>query len=135
MGACFAKPDKRVVVLCGDGAFQMTGNELSTLCAQQILADPDHPGQSRLWHRTLLARRRLEVQRDLAMELSSPCQSCMVPAKVTSSNTEGEFLAALESAWNDRTQVHVIHAKLVEGDASKTLLRLAERLGAKVSGK
>ena len=49
-------------------------------------------------------------------------------------NTEGEFLAALESAWNDRTQVHVIHAKLVEGDASKTLLRLAERLGAKVSG-
>ena len=25
VGACFAKPDKRVVVLCGDGAFQMTG--------------------------------------------------------------------------------------------------------------
>jgi indolepyruvate decarboxylase len=46
--------------------------------------------------------------------------------------TEGEFNQALTDAWKDRSQMHIIQAKLAEGDASKALLRLAERLGARV---
>ena len=42
---------------------------------------------------------------------------------------ELEFDAALNAAWADKTQLHLIHAKLVEGDASQTLKRLAQRLG------
>jgi indolepyruvate decarboxylase len=45
---------------------------------------------------------------------------------------EAEFDAALTEAWNDRTQLHLIHAKLVENDASRTLRRLADRLGQRV---
>ncbi len=31
LGACVAKPGERVLVIAGDGAFQMTGQEMSTL--------------------------------------------------------------------------------------------------------
>ncbi len=31
LGACVAQPDHRVLVIVGDGAFQMTGQEISTL--------------------------------------------------------------------------------------------------------
>ena len=45
---------------------------------------------------------------------------------------EEEFDRALTEAWNDRSQLHLIHAKLLENDASNTLKRLAERLGMRV---
>ncbi|MEZ6134323.1 MAG: thiamine pyrophosphate-dependent enzyme [Pirellulaceae bacterium] len=48
-------------------------------------------------------------------------------------STEGEFAAALAAAWEDSSCVQIIQAKLAEGDASTTLLRLAERLGQHVS--
>lgn len=36
LGACLAAPDKRVIALVGDGAFQMTGSELSTAVRYQL---------------------------------------------------------------------------------------------------
>jgi len=45
---------------------------------------------------------------------------------------EAEFCEAIDSAWNDRSQLHLIHAKLAEGDASNTLTRLAERMMQRV---
>ena len=36
IGAAIAAPDRRPIVLVGDGAFQMTGNELSTLIANRL---------------------------------------------------------------------------------------------------
>ncbi len=134
VGACFAKPDKRVVVLCGDGAFQMTGNELSTLVRNKfspilIILDNHGYGTERYLHAGDWKYNEILPWNYYRLpELYGAGKGYLV-------SSEGEFLAALESAWNDRTQCHVIHAKLVEGDASKTLLRLAERLGAKVSGK
>lgn len=133
VGACFAKPNKRVLVLCGDGAFQMTGNELSTLVRHKfspivIILDNHGYGTERYLHAGEWKYNEiLPWNYHRLPELYGAGQGYLV-------STEGEFLAALESAWNDRTQCHIIHAKLVEGDASKTLLRLAERLGAKVSG-
>ena len=49
--------------------------------------------------------------------------------------TEAEFDRALSAAWDDRDQPTLIQAKLVENDASETLKRLGERLGARVAGK
>ncbi|MFN7334085.1 MAG: alpha-keto acid decarboxylase family protein, partial [bacterium] len=46
--------------------------------------------------------------------------------------SEGAFDKALKEAWSDPSQLHLIHAKLVENDASQTLLRLAHRLGQRV---
>ncbi len=133
VGACFAKPDKRVLVVCGDGAFQMTGNELSTLIRNNfspilIILDNHGYGTERYLHAGEWKYNEIHPWNYHRLpELYGAGKGYLV-------STEGEFLAALESAWNDRTQCHIIHAKLVEGDASKTLLRLAERLGAKVGG-
>lgn len=133
VGACVARPDKRVLVLCGDGAFQMTGNELSTLVRHKfspilIILDNHGYGTERFLHAGEWKYNEILPWNYYRLpELYGAGKGYLV-------NTEGEFLAALDSAWNDRTQCHVIHAKLVEGDASKTLLRLAERLGAKVGG-
>jgi indolepyruvate decarboxylase len=48
--------------------------------------------------------------------------------------TEGEFDEVLREAWADRTNVSLIHVFLSVHDASQPLLRLAERLGQRVSG-
>jgi thiamine pyrophosphate-dependent acetolactate synthase large subunit-like protein len=48
--------------------------------------------------------------------------------------TEAEFDEALRHAWEDRKNVSLIHVHLSVTDASPALLRLAERLGQRVSG-
>ena len=55
LGAATARPDHRIVVLVGDGAFQMTGQELSTLIARGhnpivILLDNHGYGTERYLH-------------------------------------------------------------------------------------
>ncbi len=133
VGACFAKPDKRVLVLCGDGAFQMTGNELSTLVRNNfspilIILDNHGYGTERYLHAGEWKYNEILPWNYYRLpELYGRGKGYLV-------QNEGEFLTALDQAWNDRSGVHIIHAKLVEGDASKTLLRLAERLGARVAG-
>ena len=46
--------------------------------------------------------------------------------------TESEYESALKQAWNDRGQTHLIHAKLMENDASDTLRKLAARMSQTV---
>jgi indolepyruvate decarboxylase len=46
--------------------------------------------------------------------------------------TETEYESALQSAWDDPTTPALIHAKLMENDASDTLKKLAERMGEMV---
>jgi indolepyruvate decarboxylase len=131
VGACVARPDKRVLVLVGDGAFQMTGNELSTIVRNQfspiiIILDNHGYGTERYLHAG-----------DWKYNEILPWNYHQLPAlygggKGYLVNNEGEFVQALHSAWHDRSQPHIIHARIAEGDASTTLLRLAERLGARV---
>lgn len=133
LGACFARPDKRVLVLCGDGAFQMTGQEMSTLIRNHfspivVILDNHGYGTERYLHAgDWKYNEILPWNYHRLPELYGAGKGYLV-------QTEGEFIAALDIAWTDRSQLHVIHAKLAEGDASKTLLRLADRLGARVSG-
>lgn len=133
VGACFARPDKRVLVLCGDGAFQMTGSELSTLIRNNfspivIILDNHGYGTERFLHAGQWKYNEiLPWNYHRLPELYGAGKGYLV-------KSEGEFIAALDVAWSDRSQLHVLHAKLTEGDASKTLLRLAGRLGARVTG-
>ncbi len=70
LGAITARPDLRAVALVGDGAFQMTGMELSNVVRRGL--DPiiivlDNGG---LRYRAVIAQRRARIQRHPAVELS-----------------------------------------------------------------
>jgi indolepyruvate decarboxylase len=131
LGAAVARPDHRVLILVGDGAFQMTGQELSTLIrvgASPIVIVLDnhgygterylHPGswqynEIQPWHYHRL------------VEIYGGGQGYLV-------SNEGEFEEALQAAWSDRSQAHLIQCRLAEDDASETLRKLASRLGERV---
>ncbi len=49
--------------------------------------------------------------------------------------TEGEFDAALNAAWADKSGPSIIHARLVKGDASDALKNLGQRMQRTVLGK
>jgi indolepyruvate decarboxylase len=131
LGACVAKPDDRVVVIVGDGAFQMTGQEMSSLIRFGhnpiiIVLDNHGYGTERFLQKGTWKYNEIAVWNYSKLpEVYGGGQGHLV-------NTESEFDRALTTAWADRSQLHLIHAKLVEGDASQTLLRLAQRLGQRV---
>ncbi len=134
LGACTARPDHRVVVICGDGAFQMTGQEMSTLIRQGhspiiIVLDNHGYGTERMLQQGKWAYNEIHSWNFHALP------SIYNGGKGYLATNEAEFCEALNAAWNDRTQLHLIQAKLAEGDASQTLLRLAERLGKRVDSK
>jgi indolepyruvate decarboxylase len=133
MGACVAKPEQRVITICGDGAFQMTGNELSTIIRHGfapilIILDNHGYGTERFLH-----------EGDWKYNEINPWNYHKLPdiyggGRGYLVHTEAEFADALEQAWQDKSCVQIIQAKLQEGDASTTLLRLAERLAQRVGG-
>jgi indolepyruvate decarboxylase len=131
VGACVAKPDQRVVTICGDGAFQMTGNELSTIIRHGfapivIILDNHGYGTERFLHAGEWKYNEIHPWNYYKLpEIYGGGRGYLV-------STEGEFVEALNSAWADRSCVQIIQAKLAEGDASQTLLRLAERMSQSV---
>ncbi|WP_040767983.1 alpha-keto acid decarboxylase family protein [Novipirellula maiorica] len=131
LGAATAKPDHRIVVLVGDGAFQMTGQELSTLIRQGhnpivILLDNHGYGTERYLHEGEWKYNEIAKWNygDL-MKVYGGGVSHLV-------QTKSEYIDALERAWNENDSPHLIQAKLKENDASQTLRKLAERLSKSV---
>lgn len=131
LGAQVARPDKRVLVLCGDGAFQMTGMELSTIVRHGfspiiIVLDNHGYGTERMLHEgdwnyneihTWKYHKLPEVLRGgTGYEIS----------------TEGEFDAAIRKAWADRSGMSLLQVHIRAGDASLPLRRLGERLSPRV---
>jgi indolepyruvate decarboxylase len=131
LGACTARPNDRVVVICGDGAFQMTGQEMSTLIRRGhspiiIVLDNHGYGTERMLQKGEWKYNEIHTWNYHALPaIYNGGRGHLVA-------TESEFCEALGEAWDDRTQLHIIHAKLAEGDASQTLTRLAQRLGKRV---
>ena len=131
LGACVAKPQDRVLVIAGDGAFQMTGQEMSTLIREGyspiiIVLDNHGYGTERF-----LQEGNWKYN-EIAVWNYSKLPEVYGGGKGYVVRNEAEFDAALSEAWDDRSQLHLIHAKLVENDASKTLRRLADRLGQRI---
>ncbi|MBA4017676.1 MAG: preprotein translocase subunit Tim44 [Pirellula sp.] len=128
LGAAVARPQERTVAVVGDGAFQMTGQELSTLIRHKfhhicIVLDNKGYGTERFLHPG-------------DFNEINPWQYHKLPevyggGKGYEVRTEGEFDAALTKAWTDPT-VSLIQAHLSVTDKSQALGRLAERLSKKV---
>ncbi len=131
LGAATARPDHRVIVIVGDGAFQMTGQELSSLIRLKhspiiIVLDNHGYGTERFLHAGTW--RYNEIQPWDHTKLLD-AYGGGVGVRV---DTESGFQNALTAAWADRNHTHLIQAKLAEGDASDTLLKLAARMGKTV---
>ncbi len=129
LGAKTARPDLKVVALVGDGAFQMTGMELSTvvrrgLSITVIVLDNEGYGTERLIH-------------EGSFNDINPWQYQLLPQVLGGGTgyavrTEGEFDAALRSALADTTAMSLIRVHLGRDDHSVTLDRLAAGLAARV---
>ena len=131
LGAATARPEHRIVVLVGDGAFQMTGQELSSLIANGhhpivILLDNHGYGTERYLHAGEWKYNEVHPWNyGELMKVYGRGESHLV-------TTEAEFEAALQAAWDDPQEAHLIQAKLMENDASDTLKKLAARMGEHV---
>jgi indolepyruvate decarboxylase len=131
LGAATARPDHRVVILVGDGAFQMTGQELSTLIRNGhhpivILLDNHGYGTERYLHAG-----------DWKYNEVHPWNYCELlkvygGGKSHLVDTQADYEQALQEAWDDKEHLHLIQVKLIENDASNTLRKLAERMGKTV---
>lgn len=131
VGAQFARPEARVLVLVGDGAFQMTGMELSTVVRHGqspivIVLDNEGYGTERFLHAGDWEYNKVQGWR------YSHLPEVLGGGTGYEVRTEGEFDAALRQAWSDRSGFSLIQVHLAPDDASQALRRLAERLGKKV---
>jgi indolepyruvate decarboxylase len=128
LGAGVARPNMRTVVLVGDGAFQMTGNELSTLIrhnfhALVIVLDNQGYGTERVLHPGKYNDIHPWNYRKL-VEVYGGGHGYDV-------HTEGDFDRVIQQAWNT-PGVHVVQVHLAHDDHSFALHRLAEKLSKKV---
>jgi TPP-dependent 2-oxoacid decarboxylase len=130
VGAAFADPALRPVVLVGDGAFQMTGSELST-CVRYgqipIVIVLNNRGYST--EREILEGSFNDVH-EWHYEQICAVVGGGVPHRVT---THGELIQALESAFADHTRMHVLNVILDPADRSPAMMRLAHRLAKRVA--
>lgn len=131
VGALTARPKSRVLVIVGDGAFQMTGMELSTIvrhgyCPIVIVLDNGGYGTERFLHHGEWKYNDIH-----------PWKYHKLPEILGGGTgyevfTEGQFDAALNQAWNDRQGFSLIQAHLPKLDASDALRRLTERLSKRI---
>ncbi|MFO0902708.1 MAG: thiamine pyrophosphate-binding protein [Pirellulales bacterium] len=131
LGAQAARPNHRILAICGDGAFQMTGMELSTLVRRGhapvvILLDNAGYGTERALHAG--DWKFNEIHRWNYHELPR----VLGGGRGYEVRTEREFDAALRAAWEDRSGPSLIQVHLRPNDHSAPLTRLAERLGSRV---
>jgi indolepyruvate decarboxylase len=134
LGVHFGRPTARVVAIVGDGAFQMTGMELSNLVRHQfptivIILDNSGYGTEKLLHPGHW--RFNEIQ---------PWQYSRLPELLGGGTgyeirTEGEFDKALSKAWADKTGPSILHVHFDPNDASRALARMAERMSKTVEQK
>lgn len=129
LGAKSARPDLKVIALVGDGAFQMTGMELSTivrrgLAVTVIVLDNQGYGTERLLH-------------EGSFNDINPWQYQRLPEVLGGGTgwdvrTEGEFDAALRAALADEQAMNLIRVHIPLDDRSQTLDRLAAGLARRV---
>ena len=129
MGAKTARPDLKVIALVGDGAFQMTGMELSTivrrgLAVTVIVLDNKGYGTERLLH-------------EGSFNDINPWQYQRLPEVLGGGtgwdvHTEGQFDEALAGALADEQAMNLIRVHIGLDDRSQTLDRIAACLAQRV---
>jgi indolepyruvate decarboxylase len=131
LGVHFARPAARVVAIIGDGAFQMTGMELSNLVRYKastivVVLDNSGYGTEKLLH-----------PGDWRFNEIQPWKYHRLPEVLGGGTgyeirTEGEFDKALSKAWRDKSGPSILHVHLDPHDASRALARMAERMSKTV---
>ena len=131
LGAQVARPGRRPLVLVGDGAFQMTGSELSTsarLGLDPIVIVCNNGGYT-------TERFILEGPfNDIAAWRFHRLGELFGPLRGFDAPTEDAFESALGAALAFREGPSLIDVHLSRDDCSAALSRLSERLRALVSG-
>ena len=130
VGAGMASPTTRALVIVGDGAFQMTGMELSTVGAAG--AQPDRGGleQPRLHDRAVPTGRAVQRHPRVGGSTRFPRSSaCGLGIEV---RTEGELDEALGRALANTGSFSLLNVHLDPWDRSPALERLAGRLSKMV---
>lgn len=131
LGVGFADPALRPLVLVGDGAFQMTGTELST-CIRHgqspIVVVLNNHGYST--ERQILEGPFNDIH-EWQYEKICELLGGGMGHRVT---TFGELVGALQTAVDDHTQAHVLNVLLDPGDCSKAMKRVAQRLAKRLAG-
>ncbi|WP_374088503.1 alpha-keto acid decarboxylase family protein [Methylomicrobium lacus] len=131
LGAQIARPDHRLLVLVGDGAFQMTGTELSThahLGLNPIVVVFNNSGYG-------TERGILEGPfNDISSWRFDRLGEVFGPLKGYDAATEEDFEAALTNSLNNLTMPSIINVHLSADDASSAMKRLAEHLKSRVKG-
>jgi TPP-dependent 2-oxoacid decarboxylase len=131
LGAGFADPALRPLVLVGDGAFQMTGTELST-CIRHgqapIVVVLNNHGYST--ERQILEGPFNDIH-EWQYEKICDLLGGGVGHRVA---TFGDLVQALNKAVDDHKQVHVLNVLLDPADCSKAMKRVAQRLAKRLAG-
>ena len=129
IGAQLSKPDARPIVIVGDGAFQMTGTELSTTIRyglNPIILILNNSGYGTI--RPLVEGTFNDIENwnytRVPELLGTGCAYAV--------RTEGEFDTAMKAALAETQHYVIIEAELEKLDASPALTRLAERVSKKV---
>lgn len=129
LGAQIARPDRRVLILVGDGAFQMTGTELATfayLGLAPIVIVFNNRGYST--ERCILEGPFNDISDwhfDRLGEVFGPLQGF-------SADTEETFETALIKSLDNRHMPSLINVHLSPDDASSAMKRLAEHIKSRV---
>ncbi len=131
LGAQAARPHDRVVVVCGDGAFQMTGMELSTIVRRGyaplvVVLDNGGYGTERILHHGTWKFN------DIHGWNYSRLPEILGGGKGHEVRTEADWDRVLRACWDDPTELNIVHVHLQIDDHSPALNRLAERLGARI---
>jgi indolepyruvate decarboxylase len=127
LGVHVARANARVVAIVGDGAFQMTGMELSNLVRHKfatvvIVLDNRGYGTERLLH-----------PGDWKFNDIHQWQYHRLPEMLGGGTgylirTEGDFDQALNAAWKNRTGPSILHVLIDPQDCSRALAKLAEKM-------
>ena len=129
IGTAFARPDLRPVVLVGDGAFQMTGMEYSTIARFQlkpIIIILNNKGYGT--ERPMLDG----VFNDLHNWHYSKITEMMGYGIGQKVSTEEETLQALDNAFSDSDHAYIIEAQLESDDLSASLKKLTKLMKEKI---
>jgi indolepyruvate decarboxylase len=130
VGVGFADPALRPIVLVGDGAFQMTGTELSTCVRHKlspIVIVLNNRGYST--EREIMDGPFNDIH-DWRYEKICELIGGGVGYRI---GTHGELVRALSAALADRSQVHVLNVLLDPADRSPGMVRLARRLAKRLA--
>ena len=129
LGAKVARPDLKVVALVGDGAFQMTGMELSTIVRRKLAATVivlDNKGYGT--ERVILEGSFNDI---------NPWEYQLLPQVLGGGTgyevrTEGEFDAAIAKALADTSGLSLIRVHIGLEDRSITLDRIGKGLAGRM---